>query len=689
MPTFALENPLNARLLPVSALAAILALTAAAPPSSPPATDNRILAIDWTLSPAQIKTTCASSIATTKTAIDAIVRVPTGKRTFATVVAPLEATTADLSDGTAAQQFLYNVSTAAPVRDASNACSTAIGNFLSEATARPDLYSALADAQKSGTATGDAQTKLTALWLTASRRAGAGLDESKRTHFIALNKRLTVLQNAFAANLGNDQTTIVIAAAQTKGLPDDYLAGLKKTATGSYIVPVNESTYSPFMLYDQSSPTRRQMYVAYANREAGKNVALLQQAIVVRDSLAHLFGYPTWAAYVLADRMAQTPARVNTFLKSIDTAILPKARAEYATLAALNGGTLQPWDERFVENKLRKSKYAVDNNAIRQYFPVQHTIDSVLSIYAKLLGVTFARVAQPNEWNAEVLNYTVADAATGKQIGTFYLDLYPRPGKYDHFANFPLVTRRVLADGTVRAPIAAIVGNWPRPAAGKPALLTHDDVETFFHEFGHNMAAMLANEPYETLTNGFRQDFVEAPSQMLENWVWDPAILKELSANVSTGAPLPDDLIQKMIAARYFDYSLATTQQILYASVDMAYHTAGRTVDTTATWKRIQAAVTPNRYVDGTHPQASFGHLMGGYDAGYYGYLWSKVYAQDMFTAFAAKGLENPEIGMRYREEVLAPARTYEPDAEVTRLLGRPMNPDAFYRELGIAPPTR
>jgi len=233
------------------------------------------------------------------------------------------------------------------------------------------------------------------------------------------------------------------------------------------------------------------------------------------------------------------------------------------------------------------------------------------------------------------------------------------------------------------------VGNWPRPAAGKPALLTHDDVETFFHEFGHNMAAMLANEPYETLTNGFRQDFVEAPSQMLENWVWDPAILKELSANVSTGAPLPDDLIQKMIAARYFDYSLATTQQILYASVDMAYHTAGRTVDTTATWKRIQAAVTPNRYVDGTHPQASFGHLMGGYDAGYYGYLWSKVYAQDMFTAFAAKGLENPEIGMRYRDEVLAPARTYEPDAEVTRLLGRPMNPDAFYRELGIAPPTR
>jgi thimet oligopeptidase len=245
-----------------------------------------------------------------------------------------------------------------------------------------------------------------------------------------------------------------------------------------------------------------------------------------------------------------------------------------------------------------------------------------------------------------------------------------------------------LPDGTVRAPFSVIVGNWSRPASGHPALLSHAEVETFFHEFGHNMAAMLADEPYETLTSGFRSDFIEAPSQMLENWVWDPGILKIISANVTTGAPLPDDLIQKMIAARYLDYALSTTQQILYASVDMKYHSSGTPVDTTAIWKDSVAALTPGTFVDGTHPQAGFGHLMSGYDAGYYGYLWSKVYAQDMFSAFKSAGLEDPAVGRRYRDDILAPARTYEPDAEVARFLGRPMSPTAFYAELGIAPQT-
>jgi thimet oligopeptidase len=174
---------------------------------------------------------------------------------------------------------------------------------------------------------------------------------------------------------------------------------------------------------------------------------------------------------------------------------------------------------------------------------------------------------------------------------------------------------------------------------------------------------------------------------MLENWAWDPGILKMVSANVTTGQPLPDDLIQKMIAARYVHYALATTQQILYATVDMRFHTMRPPVDTTAVWKATVAQTTPNQFVEGTVPQASFGHLMSGYDAGYYGYLWSKVYAQDLFSRFKAQGLTNPVAGMAYRRDILAPARLEEPDVEVAHFLGRPMSPDAFYRELGIAPP--
>jgi thimet oligopeptidase len=666
------------------------ALLATLPLASPAKPSAAVLAIDWSLTPQRIASSCAASIATVKKRADALAR-SRAHRTFANVVVPLETATADFSDDLAAQAFLYNVSTDPAVRKASLQCSTDAGNVLSEIAARPDLYRALAAAQQSGTAQGAAQQKLTQLWLTSLKRSGAGLPGAQRREFVALQQKLTDLQNKYQANLGNDTSAIAITAAQAQPLPPDFVAGaLKKTADGGYSVPVNESTIGPFLQNETDPAARKAYYVAYNNRGGAANVALLQDAIATRDRLAHLLGYPTWAAYVLADRMASTPQRVQSFLAQIDTAILPKARQEReedVALATADGKTtFDQWDQTYYENQLRKTKYAVDQNEIKQYFPVQHVVDSVLGIYQELLGVRFTRANVP-VWQAQVQAYDVADAASGRPLGRFYLDLFPRPGKYDHFANFPVVPRRVLADGSVRLAECAIVGNWPQPAPGKPALLTHGDVETFFHEFGHAMAAVLADEPYATLTNGFRQDFVEAPSQMLENWAWDPAILKRVSSNVNGGAPLPDDLINKMIAARYVHYALQTTQQILYATVDMQYHTLKPPVDTTAVWAATVAQTTPNHYVPGTHPQSEFGHLMGGYDAGYYGYLWSKVYAQDMFSRFKAQGLTNPAAGMAYRNDILAPARLQEPDAEVRAFLGRPMNPNAFYQELGITPP--
>jgi len=676
------------RFAPLTLLAAVVATSiGAAPSTAPPALAAVPLTIDWTLSPAAIASTCKAAIDRANGRITALT-TQRSARTFSTVVLPLESIIADLNDDTAAQQFLTNVSTDKAVRDASQACNSEEAAFLSEVTARPALYTALRAAKASNTAVGDAQTKLAELWLVASTRAGAGLADAQRAEFVKLNAQLSDMQNQYQSNLGNDATTITLPAAAIAGLPADLVATFTKDSSG-FVVPVNESTIEPFMDNASSENARRAFYLAYNNRGGAKNVALLERAIGIRDRLAHLFGYPTWAAYVLADKMAQTPQRVQTFLTNIDTAILPKAKAERAELAALKGGdTFSSWDTAFYETKLRHDKYQVDQNAIKQYFPVDHTINAVLAIYAKLLGVTFASIASPTIYNPDVRGYEVHDGANGVLLGTFYLDLYPRPGKYDHFANFPLIARRVLPDGTVRAPLSVIVGNWSKPAVGHPALLSHDEVETFFHEFGHNMAAMLADEPYETLTGGFRADFVEAPSQMLENWVWDPGILKQISSNVVTGEPLPDALIAKLIASRYVDYALSTTQQILYASVDMAYHSSGAAVDTTAVWQRSVAALTPGRFVDGIHPQASFGHLMGGYDAGYYGYLWSKVYAQDMFSAFKFAGLEDPTVGARYRADILAPARTYEPDVEVARFLGRPMNPTAFYAELGISTQT-
>jgi Zn-dependent oligopeptidase len=328
--------------------------------------------------------------------------------------------------------------------------------------------------------------------------------------------------------------------------------------------------------------------------------------------------------------------------------------------------------------------HAVDPEAIRQYFPVAHTIDAILDIYHTLLGVDFTAVTPVDAWAPGVLEYRVTDSATHKLLGITYFDLYPRPGKFEHFANFPILPVRTI--GGSHVPIAAIVGNWPQPAPGQPALLSHDDVVTFFHEFGHDMAALLATAPYETLSEGFREDFVEAPSQMLENFAWQPSILERVSSNVQTGAPMPSDLIAKLVASRSTDDAYEMTRLVTLSTIDLAYHSSGPHVDTTAVWNAIAGTMDPLLVYPGTHPQVAFGHLMGGYDAGLYAYPWAKVYAQDLFTAFAANPLD-PAVGMRYRVDILAPARTIEPDEEVRAFLGRPMDPSAFYAEFATPSP--
>jgi len=646
--------------------------------------------IDWSLTPEQITSTCTAQIAAFDAAAKRIMAVR-GQRTFENTLLPLENAEADLSDRLVAQGFLFNMAIEKPVRDASDRCNIAQSNYFAAFGARPDVYRALLEVQRSGTARTDADKKLLEYYLVTARQSGAALSAQKRKSFIALSNELTVLASKWQETLNNDAATLNITAAQTQSLPAGFVKTLTQNADGTYTVKVNESTVTPFLQNQRDAGARKAFFVAYNNR-AVANVAVLQSAIGVRYQLARLLGYDSWAAYRLADRMAKTPEQVLTFERSLDAKLMPQAKRDLEGLAQMKGqdtgdanAAIEPWDVAYYYNQLVKTKYSVDNEEIRQYFPVDVVIDRIMNLYHKILGVTFVKVADPKAWAPDVISYNVFDTKTGKFIGTTYFDLYPRPGKFSHFANWPLLPARKLPDGTYRPPVTAILGNWPRPAPGSPALLSHQDVITFFHEFGHNLAALLGTAPYETLSGGFRQDFVEAPSQMLENFMWQPSILKEISANVTTGAPLPDDLIAKMIAARYVDEAYFTTGQIKLGMVDMTYHSSGPKVDTTAVWGQISSEYTPLAMVPGTHPQASFGHLFG-YDAGYYSYLWALVYAQDMFTAFKNGGLEDPDVGLRYRQTILEPARTYEPDVEVRNFLGRPMNTDAFYEQFVTAP---
>ncbi len=675
----------------VSLGACFAVVTAALSGASLPASSSDIVPtiVNWNLTAAQITTQCAAAIAKARASVAAL-QASSGTHTFANTVLPLENLNSDLSDETVAQTFLAEVSPDKSVRDASQACQNDEAAFGADSTAVPAIYRDLLAAKKSGTARNDADRALTDLWVQAYQRSGAGLPAKQRAEFVALSKQLADMQTQFDQNYASDATTIVIAKDESAGLPSDFLASLKGAANGGFVVPVNDSTISVVLDNASVEAVRERYYMAFENKQADANVKLLQRAIGVRYRLARLMGYSSWAAYQMAPRVDTSPQHMQAFLSQLDAHLLPKAREDIATLTALKQSqtgdpkaVVRAWDVLYYLNQLKKTKYALDDNQVRQYFPAPHVVDSILSIYQKLLGVRFTPVVPANKWYPNVTEFAVSDTASGRFIGTFLLDLYPRPGKPGGAFNDPILSVRRRPDGSYRPPISAmVVSDWPAPLGGKPALLTHDDVVTFFHEFGHCMAALLTTAPYESLTQ-FQQDFVEAPSQMLENFTWNPTVLKQISSNVDTGAPLPDALIQKMIAARCTTDRLcnayAATRQIMLSVVDLDYHTGGPNVDTTAIWAKVARTMTPVGMASGTHPQAQFTHLMSGYDAGYYVYLWSLVYAQDMFTAFQKGGLENPVVGMRYRKSILEPARTYDPNVEVRNFLGRPMDPAAFY----------
>ena len=310
----------------------------------------------------------------------------------------------------------------------------------------------------------------------------------------------------------------------------------------------------------------------------------------------------------------------------------------------------------------------------------------MLGVYQKLLGLKFRKIEDAQPWHPDVKLYEITDAAGGEPIAYFYMDLFPREGKYKHAAAFSLLTGRALPDGHYQRPVSSIVANFNKPAKDRPSLLTHDEVETFFHEFGHIMHQTLTKARFSRFAgSATARDFVEAPSQMLENWVWDASVLQSLSGHYQDRSKkLPKEFLDKMLAAKNVNSGLVNLRQLLFGSVDQNYHGTPPS-DTTATYARLARDITMIPTSEGTHPEASFGHLMG-YDAGYYGYLWSKVYAEDMFSKFKAEGVLNPVLGRRYRTEILERGSSRDEMDSLKAFLGREPNEDAFLESIGLKP---
>jgi Zn-dependent oligopeptidase len=676
-------NLLISRRTPRSAVGA---LVLAALPSMLSA-QGKAAAKPWHLNAQQLATECRAAIADTRAAGAAAVERPLAQQTFANALLPIEQANGRLFSRTNLLGSLLYLSPDKAVRDSSTACNQLASNYTVELQADPRIYAAAVRASKEPLSPTDRALALR--YVENGRHGGAALDSATRARTTAMFQRLNDLQRDFNLALSGDSTRMTLSDSEIAPLPEQ-MKGQIATRAGQKTLGVDESTIGLFLRNETSSEARQRFLHAYDRRGGEANIARLAQAAALRDSLAHLFGFDSWAGYQLDVKVAKTPQRATDFIKQIDAGLLTKARQELAELGPVAeqdhlGHPIAQWDISYYSEKLRKARYAVDANEVRKYFPVEHVVGAVLDIYQQLFGIALTEVKPADGWAPGVREFTVRDAKTHELMGRAYLDLFGRPDKFQHFAQFSVDATWRHADGTRELPAAAIVGNWPAPGGKEPSLLSHGDVVIFFHEFGHAVAQLTDRSPYLTLgAGGLRQDFVEAPSQMLENWMWEPAVLARVSKHYQTGKPLPDSLIKRMLALKHFRDGLNGTSQAFYSAYDLALHSGKPSADPLALWNTLSTELEAMPEMEGNLGPAGFGHLMSGYDAGYYGYLWSKVYAQDLYRRFAKEGPMNPRTGQAYREIVVGPAATQEPDTALQRFLGRPLSYDAFFAEMGI-----
>lgn len=636
----------------------------------------------------EITELCQASMDKAKARLDQIAAVAEADRNTDNTLLALEYSGAELMNETTPLTFMGYVSTNPEISAEGSDCEAAISQFNIGTYTRRDLYRAIEKIETRN----ENEARLLKVTKESFEQNGLKLSDEILAQVKDLKGKLSDNENQFSTNLNADKTQVLFDAEELEGVPTDYLADLKKDASGKFIVNTKESDYSLVIQTAVRSETRKKMMTGYLSRGGDANTKLLADSVQLRAQIAHLMGFRSWADYRTNGRMAQNSETVLEFLNGLKSKLAQRKTADFAKLLKFKQETvpsatsLDQWDISYYSNQLQKRDYSLDKEKIREYFPADVVIAGMFQVYSKMLSVHFEQIKDADVWADNVQLYAIYDNADNHLIGHFYTDFFPRDGKYGHAAAFQVITGYNLKDGSYNLPVAAIVANLTPPMNGKPSLLGHDDVETIFHEFGHIMHETLTKAQYASLSGAsVAQDFVEAPSQMLENWVWNADILKSISGHyLDHSQKLPSDLLEKMLEAQSFNQGYQYTKQLLYALYDMTLHTQDGLVDVNKVYTDMYKQIMGQEPLAGQQFPASFGHLMGGYDAGYYGYLWSEVYAQDMFTQFPANDLTNSEVGGRYRKIILESGGMKEALDLLKEFLGREPSADAFFKKLGL-----
>ncbi len=648
------------------------------------------------LTPNEIRGAVHQTIVVGNAALDRLGALTRRQVTFENTVRALDDISYQISLTSDRLELIKETNTKAALRDAATEALKRLQEWAVGLDYREDVYQAVkAYADKKPRLQGE-DAKLLAETMRDFRRAGLELPKAERDEVERMRKELTRLTTDFDSNVTKAKKAVRFTKAELEGVPDSFLAQVK-TGDDRYTVMANITwQYTSVMDNARREATRKRLLLARDNLARAENIPLLEKILPLRDDIARKLGYKTWADYQTEVKMAKNAASAIAFLEKLKTGLQPKFDAELAEFRQLKvketGDTnaqIMIWDWRYFSNQLKKEKYAVDAEELRAYFPYQQVLDGMFAIYQRLFGLKFERVEPPYKWIGDLQLYAVSDARTGEPLGLFYLDMFPREGKYNHFAHFRIIEGKLLAGGKYQRPTVALVCNFPSPAKDQPSLLSHSDVETLFHEFGHAMHSMMTRAHYCRFAGtSVPGDFVEAPSQMLENWVWDKKVLDSFAADYRDPAKkIPAEILAKLQEAKLATEGTRYRRQLSLSLADMALHTQihdSNAKDVLPLSNKVLSETFLPMAAD-TAFVAYFGHLMG-YDAGYYGYAWADAIAADMDTVFAKapQGYFDQSAGQRLRKEIYEPGDSRDAGVSIERFLGRPRSIEPFLKRIGI-----
>ncbi|HZZ20319.1 MAG TPA: M3 family metallopeptidase, partial [Opitutaceae bacterium] len=650
---------------------------------------------------AEVTAHAAAAIAEADAAIDVIVHQDVSKATFESTFVALDYATSLKGVG-GRLNLISETSTSADVRAAAKKALVDIGQWGIGIDYRADLYGVLktfAATKPTGLSVED--QRLMEFSLLDYHRAGYDLPPEVRDRVEAERKQLTTLQTQISTNINEARASLVFTKAELAGVPDSFLAqpGIK-TGNDAYTVQVNVTPQRQMVEVNCSvAETRRKVVDVEYHMAQDKNAALFDQLVALRAQVARDLGYGSWDDYRIEPKMAKNGATATAFIGDLIKGIQPKFDGELAEMAAVKAkdtgdpaAKIDIYDWRYYQDQVVKQKYTIDSEALRVYFPFEHVLRGMFDIYQSIFGLKFEQLEPPYVWADGVTLWGVSDARTGEPMGMFYLDMFPREGKYNHFAEFPIQQGELRPDGIYQRPVVCLICNFPPPSKDTPSLMDLHEVTTIFHEFGHGMHAILTRAKRSRFSGtSVPRDFVEAPSQMLENWTYDKAVLDTFAADYrDPSKKIPAETLERLKVVRLATQGVFYRRQLSFAMFDLKIHgprAAGAKVDTQAESNAVLSDVffpVP----EGSDFLAYFNHLATGYDSGYYGYSWADSIAADMDTVFlnSPGGHLDKTAGMRMRDEIYSQGDSRDIGESIEAFLGRPRSMKPFLTRLGITP---